>query len=65
VYVKEYGEESEEDEEETTGMVHMGKNFYLYKDLYEKLYKHQKDGVLWMWSLYRKKKGGVLGDDMG
>ena len=46
-------------------MAHVGHGFYLFKQLYDKLYGHQRSGVLWMWDLNRKKKGGVLGDDMG
>ena len=67
-YLKEQQEEEEgeeEEEEEDTGMVHVGEGFHLYKDLYNKLYPHQKESVLWMWKLYKKRKGGILGDDMG
>lgn len=69
-YLKEYGEEDGSDNEgddgeDADGMKHVGDGFYLYKDLYEKLYTHQKAGVLWLWSLYQKGKGGILGDDMG
>ena len=46
-------------------MVQVGSGFYMYKDLYSKLYNHQKQGVLWMWGLHKKNKGGILGDDMG
>ncbi|XP_052802946.1 DNA excision repair protein ERCC-6-like [Mya arenaria] len=63
-YLSACGDESEE-EEEDNGMVHLGKGFYLYKDLHASLYAHQQEGVLWMWSLFRRKKGGILGDDMG
>ncbi|XP_064613220.1 DNA excision repair protein ERCC-6-like [Liolophura sinensis] len=66
-YLKEYGEEdgSEDDGDDTDAMKHVGDGFYLYKDLYEKLYSHQKAGVLWLWGLHQKGKGGILGDDMG
>ncbi|BBN00514.1 DNA excision repair protein ERCC-6-like [Marchantia polymorpha subsp. ruderalis] len=30
-----------------------------------KLYKHQVEGIKWLWSLHIKKTGGILGDDMG
>ena len=46
-------------------MVHLGEGFYLYKDLYSHLYEHQREGVQWMFKLFQKKKGGILGDDMG
>ncbi|XP_054630578.1 DNA excision repair protein ERCC-6-like [Dunckerocampus dactyliophorus] len=38
----------------------------LYKDLYQKLYDYQRDGVAFLFGLYRDgKKGGILADDMG
>ncbi|XP_021364793.1 DNA excision repair protein ERCC-6-like [Mizuhopecten yessoensis] len=66
-YLEQYddGEESGESEGEDDGMVLVGNGFYLYRDLYNKLYDHQKAGVLWMWGLHKKRKGGILGDDMG
>ncbi|CAH1801782.1 unnamed protein product [Owenia fusiformis] len=60
-YLAEFGEDNSEDSD----MTHVGEGFYLYKDLYDKLYPHQKDGVLWLWKLNKKKRGGILGDDMG
>jgi hypothetical protein len=30
-----------------------------------KLYDYQRDGVRFLYTLYRKNKGGILGDDMG
>ncbi|XP_071508949.1 uncharacterized protein [Diadema antillarum] len=62
-YLAENG--SEDDEEEDDNMVHVGKGFYVYKDLYDKLYDYQRDSLLWFWRLHRKQKGGILGDDMG
>ncbi|XP_069136028.1 DNA excision repair protein ERCC-6-like [Argopecten irradians] len=64
-YLEQYGDEEESEEEDDNGMVLVGNEFYLYKDLYNKLYDHQKAGVLWFWSLHKKRKGGILGDDMG
>lgn len=65
-YLKNYGGEDEEDETEG-GMVQLGSDtgFFLHKDLTVKLYNHQKEGVLWLWCLHKKNKGGILGDDMG
>ena len=65
-YLKNYGGEDEEDETEG-GMVQLGSDtgFFLHKDLMVKLYNHQKEGVLWLWCLHKKNKGGILGDDMG
>jgi SNF2 family DNA or RNA helicase len=38
--------------------------FTLAKDLYEKMFPHQRKGVEWLWSLHTSGSGGVLGDDM-
>ncbi|XP_077457507.1 DNA excision repair protein ERCC-6-like [Stigmatopora argus] len=38
----------------------------LFKDLYDKLYDYQKNGVAFLYGLYRDgRKGGILADDMG
>ncbi|XP_051924855.1 DNA excision repair protein ERCC-6-like [Hippocampus zosterae] len=38
----------------------------LYKELYDKLYNYQRNGVAFLYSLYRDgRKGGILADDMG
>ncbi|KAK7087529.1 hypothetical protein V1264_021567 [Littorina saxatilis] len=65
-YLKNYGGD-DDDEEGEGGMVQLGKGtgFYLHKDLSAKLYNHQKQGVIWLWGLHKKNKGGILGDDMG
>ena len=55
------GGEVEEDGE----MKSLGQGFMLHRKLYAKLYHHQKEGVLWMWSLFVLGKGGILADDMG
>ena len=70
VFLRDYDEVSDgisEEEEDVTNqsMVHMGNGFYLYKDLHQKLYDYQREGVCWMYTLYKKRKGGILGDDMG
>lgn len=62
-YLRNYGED--EKQEIDDNMVEVGSGFYLYKDLHAKLYQHQKEGVLWLWDLHTKNKGGILGDDMG
>ena len=46
-------------------MVNLGGGFLIFKELAEKIYSHQKEGVLWMWKLHQKNKGGILADDMG
>ncbi|XP_044190976.1 DNA excision repair protein ERCC-6-like isoform X1 [Thunnus albacares] len=38
----------------------------LFKDLYDKLYDYQRNGVAFLYSLFRDgRKGGILADDMG
>ena len=64
----EASDESDDDgdaDEASDDMMHVGDGFYLYKDLYNNIYAHQREGVLWMWTLFQKRKGGILGDDMG
>ena len=46
-------------------MAHVGDGFYIAKQLLDRLFGYQRDGLLFFWRLFRKKKGGVLGDDMG
>ncbi|GFS24601.1 DNA excision repair protein ERCC-6-like [Elysia marginata] len=61
-------QEEEEDEEEANedgDMKSLGQGFMLHRKLCAKLYHHQKEGVLWMWSLFVLGKGGILADDMG
>ena len=43
----------------------LGDGFFLPNEVYDKLYSYQHEGVKWMWHLYLKKQGGILGDDMG
>uniref|UniRef100_A0A6B2KWX3 DNA excision repair protein ERCC-6-like n=1 Tax=Arcella intermedia TaxID=1963864 RepID=A0A6B2KWX3_9EUKA len=40
-------------------------HFKLSKQIYEKLYDYQLVALSWMWDLFRKQQGGILGDDMG
>ena len=39
--------------------------FRLAGSIAERLYPHQREGITWLWSLYREQCGGILGDDMG
>ncbi|CAL1535176.1 unnamed protein product, partial [Lymnaea stagnalis] len=57
--------ESDGDDENEGGMKNLGQGFMLHLKLHDNLYRHQKEGVLWMWSLYLLGKGGILADDMG
>lgn len=40
-------------------------DFSLPESIFEKLFDHQKEGIQWMYNLWRESKGGILGDDMG
>ena len=70
-FLIQHGEEDDGDEDDNDddngGMVELEAKtgFYLHRELRGKLYAHQKEGVLWMWKLHKKKKGGILADDMG
>ena len=55
----------EESDDEDGDMIELGKGFMIFKELAEKIYVHQKEGVLWMWGLHQRNKGGILADDMG
>ena len=57
--------EEEEDEDDDGGMVNIGNQFFLHESISNQLYPYQKQGVLWFWKLFKKKHGGILGDDMG
>ncbi|KAK9974817.1 hypothetical protein ABG768_022890 [Culter alburnus] len=58
--------DEEEDEEEDEFVDVNDSGLKLYKGLYDKLYDHQKEGVAFLYSLYRDgRKGGILADDMG
>ncbi|XP_078520692.1 DNA excision repair protein ERCC-6-like [Lissotriton helveticus] len=54
----------EEDSDDFVDVLNSG--LLLYKDLNSKLFAHQKEGIVFLYELYRsKKKGGLLADDMG
>ncbi|XP_073321471.1 DNA excision repair protein ERCC-6-like [Pagrus major] len=58
---------SQDDSEEDEEFVDVnGSGLMLFKDLYDKLYDYQRNGVAFLYSLYRDRlKGGILADDMG
>ncbi|XP_028631629.1 DNA excision repair protein ERCC-6-like [Grammomys surdaster] len=56
--------EEEDDDDEFTDVCNSG--LLLYRELYEKLFEHQKEGIAFLYSLYKDgRKGGILADDMG
>ena len=44
---------------------HVGEGFWVASEVYERLYSYQREGVLFLYTLYKSNKGGILGDDMG
>ena len=40
-------------------------DFAISKEQYDQLFDHQKIGVQWLYSLWDRQLGAVLGDDMG
>ncbi|XP_042550853.1 DNA excision repair protein ERCC-6-like [Dipodomys spectabilis] len=55
---------AEEENDEFTDVCNSG--LLLYRELYNQLFEYQKEGVAFLYSLYRDgKKGGILADDMG
>ncbi|KAI9544328.1 DNA excision repair protein ERCC-6-like [Dissostichus eleginoides] len=56
--------DSEEEDEEFVNV--NGSGLMLFKELYDKLYDYQRNGVAFLYSLCRDgRKGGILADDMG
>ncbi|XP_031165163.1 DNA excision repair protein ERCC-6-like [Sander lucioperca] len=56
--------DSEDEDEEFVNVNNSG--LMLFKELYDKLYDYQRNGVAFLYSLYRDgRKGGILADDMG
>uniref|UniRef100_A0A8C6RS77 DNA excision repair protein ERCC-6-like n=1 Tax=Nannospalax galili TaxID=1026970 RepID=A0A8C6RS77_NANGA len=55
---------AEEEDDEFTDVCNSG--LLLYRELYEQLFEHQKEGIAFLYSLYKgRRKGGILADDMG
>ncbi|XP_077921634.1 DNA excision repair protein ERCC-6-like [Halichoerus grypus] len=55
---------AEHGDDEFTDVCNSG--LLLYRDLHNQLFEHQKEGVAFLYSLYRDgRKGGILADDMG
>ncbi|KAH9361101.1 hypothetical protein HPB48_002963 [Haemaphysalis longicornis] len=63
--MREFVRNEQDMSDRNTDMVEIGKGFSLYQGVERELFGYQKEGVLWMWGLYLKNKGGILGDDMG
>ncbi|XP_036267307.1 DNA excision repair protein ERCC-6-like [Pipistrellus kuhlii] len=57
-------EELADGDDEFTDVCNSG--LLLYRELHNQLFEHQKEGVAFLYSLYRDgRKGGILADDMG
>ncbi|XP_009067733.1 PREDICTED: DNA excision repair protein ERCC-6-like, partial [Acanthisitta chloris] len=54
-------------EEDNEGFINVcGSGLMLYGELHEKLFKHQREGVAFLYRLHREgRPGGILADDMG
>ncbi|NXP44029.1 ERC6L protein, partial [Heliornis fulica] len=59
--------QQQEEEEEEEGFVDVcGSGLLLYGEMHEKLFQHQREGVAFLYRLYREgRPGGILADDMG
>uniref|UniRef100_A0A8C4T4D9 DNA excision repair protein ERCC-6-like n=1 Tax=Erpetoichthys calabaricus TaxID=27687 RepID=A0A8C4T4D9_ERPCA len=55
----------EEMKNQRSGKHYLESGFWIKEDLYTKLYEYQKEGVSFLYSLYKHGKGGLLADDMG
>ncbi|CAH0551599.1 unnamed protein product [Brassicogethes aeneus] len=53
------GNSSEDDIKELKGGLKIPRN------VWERLYGYQKEGIKWLWSLHTNATGGLLGDEMG
>ncbi|KAI4888058.1 hypothetical protein NFI96_019627, partial [Prochilodus magdalenae] len=60
-------QEALHEEEEEVDFINVNNSgLKLFKELYNKLYDHQKEGVAFLYSLHRDgRRGGILADDMG
>ncbi|KYO45144.1 DNA excision repair protein ERCC-6-like [Alligator mississippiensis] len=58
---------AEEEEEEEERFVDVcGSGLLLFGELHDKLFEHQRQGVAFLYGLYREgRQGGILADDMG
>ncbi|XP_029463405.1 DNA excision repair protein ERCC-6-like [Rhinatrema bivittatum] len=55
-----------QDEEDDEFVDVLNSGLMIYKDLYTKLYQYQREGLTFLYGLYRdEKRGGILADDMG
>ncbi|KAI9543742.1 DNA excision repair protein ERCC-6-like [Dissostichus eleginoides] len=58
--------QSDSEEEDEVFVNVNGSGLMLFKELYDKLYDYQRNGVAFLYSLSRDgRKGGILADDMG
>ena len=57
--------DSDSESDDTEDFAHVGNGLYMHNNLLNNLYTHQRQGVLFFYKLFKLKKGGILGDDMG
>ncbi|XP_009088715.1 DNA excision repair protein ERCC-6-like [Serinus canaria] len=60
-------EQQQQEEEDDEGFVDVcGSGLLIYGEMHRKLFQHQREGVAFLYRLYREgKPGGILADDMG
>ncbi|XP_072190318.1 DNA excision repair protein ERCC-6-like [Excalfactoria chinensis] len=57
---------AEEEEDEGNFVDVCGSGLLLYREMHEKLFQHQREGVAFLYRLHREgRPGGILADDMG
>ncbi|XP_068559078.1 DNA excision repair protein ERCC-6-like [Cebidichthys violaceus] len=64
--IEEHLSQDESEEEDDDFVDVNGSGLMLFKELYDKLYDYQRNGVAFLYGLHRDgRKGGILADDMG
>ncbi|XP_060531636.1 LOW QUALITY PROTEIN: DNA excision repair protein ERCC-6-like [Cylas formicarius] len=58
-------EEHKLDDLEDESDVALSGGLKVHRELWERLYGYQQDGVEWLWDIHQKSVGGLLGDEMG
>ncbi|KJE94722.1 hypothetical protein CAOG_05320 [Capsaspora owczarzaki ATCC 30864] len=57
--------ETAEKAENSENYVELAQDFFVPHATVERMFPHQREGVIWLYSLFQRKTGGILGDDMG
>jgi hypothetical protein len=62
---EETGEEEEEEEEGVDDGEELVAGLTVPRQLWKKLFEHQRTCLEWLWELHQQEVGGILGDEMG